>query len=1549
MGGAVLAATAGGIGIAKRATATAVVAACALLAAAGLLAPASASAGKFVDRFVAGTGSSGSGQGQLNVPRGLAVNYSSVAPGSHLDPTGDPVDGYVYIADSGNHRIQVYSPDGQFRFMWGRGVQTGANLAEVCDRTETPCQGSTAFSGVEGGMFDQPQGIAVDQDSGHVFVRDSGNRRVQEFGADGSFVKAWGWGVDTGAAAFEVCVTTCQVGVVDANPALNGNGGQLASSTAASTGIAVNPLDGHVIVADPGNRRIQQFNPTASGSAVFIRTWGWDVATAGSSDAFETCASTTVGVCKPAATGSPGAFDGRFGNDQPNHLAVGSDGTVYANKAGDIWSVQRFDTTQAAPGALLRSSIDVGLVVSGLLHPQGAAAIVALDIDAASGSLLVARGNGVGGLAIRNVVELATPDATPSHADTHYADAGLVATGLAVDPDSGDLFMSTAGRVFAADDDGAVPAVSDVLPATDVSARGASLHGSVNSNGPFPTDWRLEVSHNGVDWTTVNSGQVPGGTTDVTVSGQATGLRPNTLYRVRVATNKAFGNPAGPAVELTFATDAIAPEVVGVRADDVQATSVRLSGRVNPHSTQTRYRFEYGAGNLLEAIPVPDAAIGAGPDFEFVAQQLSGLQPNTTYSFRLVATSATEGPTFGVTKTFTTRAAGDGLGGRGYELVSPPDKVSGIGLDSWYDGPGSTANSGFAAYRGERFAAQGTLGSMLLDNSGFAYAGDIAFAERVGDVAGWRSHPAVTNAAHRSQSYHYAFIDRASDDLSLTAWSTNSGGLIPFEEMVDWTNSLVVNPGFVADWQGRWEILCPSSEDPLEQVLEPDHATAFDRAVAAAGPTVAWTSRCRGVAGDRDPTHPDHPDLEPGAFTTYAMDVSAGLANRFHGNGVRSNVGVCTTGTTLPGRVEVSPGVFRFDDRACPAPGAGRDAALISAHGARIGGGGGGGARVSAERAVSEDGSRVFFHSPAFGATPASGCTASGTASVCPAQVYVRQRNPDGSFVTRWVSKPVDGLLGAQDPSLAGEALFEGASADGSRVFFRSAAPLTADDPNGQPIPADPGLDPRPVTTGTPSQSSWDLYMFELAPGADPTGPGSKLTRISAGPDGDSDCNSPLAGNDSVSGLRFVSATGKRAYFTCAAPLDGVDADLDSTRITEPAGNPTTTNQTNLYLHDTTGPTPQWRFVARLPRAGSNACATTSTIPGAPLSSAGSGSGGIALGSGRCVYGNSAGDFITVWTTGQLTADDPDPASADVYAYDAASGDLARITAAQGGLGGSYPCGSTGAAASIACHGDSGFDSGVAKPILGVATDPTVAGDRIAYFQSRSRLTAADRDSAYDVYQWRNGILTLLTSGRSDTDGAFYKGNDRSGQNAYFVTRDQYTWQDHDQVLDAYTARTNGGIAQPPPPPVCDVLAHGCRGAGAPAVPAIGDSIRPAGGNAVPVERGRLRLGGLSRRARARAAQSGVLRLAVRSNRAGRVVAVGRARVAVGRRRARVRRVARAVALVEASRREVMALRLSRAARRGLRAGRRLVVALRVRHSAAPDRSVRVVLRRAGR
>ena len=63
--------------------------------------------------------------------------------------------GNVYVADSGNHRIQKFSSSGGFLAKWG-----------------------TKGSG--DGQFNFPEGVAVDG-SGNVYVTDSRKHRIQKF------------------------------------------------------------------------------------------------------------------------------------------------------------------------------------------------------------------------------------------------------------------------------------------------------------------------------------------------------------------------------------------------------------------------------------------------------------------------------------------------------------------------------------------------------------------------------------------------------------------------------------------------------------------------------------------------------------------------------------------------------------------------------------------------------------------------------------------------------------------------------------------------------------------------------------------------------------------------------------------------------------------------------------------------------------------------------------------------------------------------------------------------------------------------------------------------------------------------------------------------------------------------------------------------------------------------------------------------------------------------------------------------------------------------
>ena len=68
--------------------------------------------------------------------------------------------------------------------------------------------------GPAAGELFSPFGVAVDG-SGRVYVADGINSRISVYDAAGGFIHAFGYGVDPGANAFEVCTTAsgCPVGV----------------------------------------------------------------------------------------------------------------------------------------------------------------------------------------------------------------------------------------------------------------------------------------------------------------------------------------------------------------------------------------------------------------------------------------------------------------------------------------------------------------------------------------------------------------------------------------------------------------------------------------------------------------------------------------------------------------------------------------------------------------------------------------------------------------------------------------------------------------------------------------------------------------------------------------------------------------------------------------------------------------------------------------------------------------------------------------------------------------------------------------------------------------------------------------------------------------------------------------------------------------------------------------------------------------------------------------------------------------------------------------
>ncbi len=92
------------------------------------------------------------------------------------------------------------------------------------------------------------------------------------------------------------------------------------------------------------------------------------------------------------------------------------------------------------------------------------------------------------------------------------------------------------------------------------------------------------------------------------------------------------------------------------QAYPIRATGATLNGRVDPNGTSTSYKFEYGTTEAYgQSMPASPKAIGSGSGQVTVSEVIDGLKPETTYHFRIVATTS-KGTINGADKSFKTSA-----------------------------------------------------------------------------------------------------------------------------------------------------------------------------------------------------------------------------------------------------------------------------------------------------------------------------------------------------------------------------------------------------------------------------------------------------------------------------------------------------------------------------------------------------------------------------------------------------------------------------------------------------------------------------------------------------------------------------------------------------------------------------------------------------------------------------------------------------------------------------------------------------------------------------
>ena len=170
--------------------------------------------------------------------------------------------------------------------------------------------------------------------------------------------------------------------------------------------------------------------------------------------------------------------------------------------------------------------------------------------------------------------------------------------------------------------------------AENIADSTASLTGTATPNGAATT-----VSFEYGTSTTYGSATpaqaIGSGNSPAPFNADLTGLTPGVIYHFRAVATNSQGTTTGP--DATFTTTSPQPLVTTTAASFVGRTTTSLNGTVDPNGLPTSIFFEYGdrTDNLDQATAPEDVGSAAGVVAKWAS--IGGLQPDTTYFFRLVA------------------------------------------------------------------------------------------------------------------------------------------------------------------------------------------------------------------------------------------------------------------------------------------------------------------------------------------------------------------------------------------------------------------------------------------------------------------------------------------------------------------------------------------------------------------------------------------------------------------------------------------------------------------------------------------------------------------------------------------------------------------------------------------------------------------------------------------------------------------------------------------------------------------------------------------------
>ncbi|HTC60922.1 MAG TPA: NHL repeat-containing protein [Solirubrobacteraceae bacterium] len=324
---------------------------------------------------------------------------------------------------------------------------------------------------------------------------------------------------------------------------------------------------------------------------------------------------------------------------------------------------------------------------------------------------------------------------------------------------------------------------------------------------------------------------------------------------------------------------------------------------------------------------------------------------------------------------------------------------------------------------------------------------------------------------------------------------------------------------------------------------------------------------------------------------------------------------------------------------------------------------------------------------------------------------------------------------GVKDPSGIQPAMFIGASNDGSRVFFVTTSELTKNDE---------GIHDS------------ELYEYDTVT--------STLTRVSSGVSGNA------AGD--VEFVPAISGDGSTVYFASGSQLapGAVSGAL------------------NLYHYDTD--TETTTYVATVNKAD---------YPFSAISRWYSGPGGGEVGSDDSAnwYTTSDGNYLVFASTASLTSYSTSPgtgatcpeitgggdfnvACTEVYRYAFPSRTITCVS-----------CNPSGVAP--VSNAEFAFSADRANKPAGMPPRPVSENGSYVFFDTADGLVPRDTNGQRDVYEWHEGVISLISSGTDAQDSVFLDSS-ADGSNVFFGTHAKLVPQDTDGSGDLYDARIDGGF-----------------------------------------------------------------------------------------------------------------------------------------------------------